>query len=134
MNAGHLCRAAQMPPNSASNQHRQHLNLSCPTKDIPAAQPGNNLKNVLVSLLRYSNMGQLSVWHWLVVLLVIVLVFGTRTSNRNAERHPIFSALTTSGKEAEYLNEKLPRKLGPVMLALAAIIAILFLSWWVARP
>lgn len=79
-------------------------------------------------------MGQFSVWHWLVVLLVVVLVFGTRTRSRDAETHPIFSALTTSGKEAEYLNEKLPRKLGPVMLALAAIMAILFFSWWVARP
>ena len=79
-------------------------------------------------------MGRISFWHWTIVLLVIVLVFATRTTSRDAESHPVFSAFSNNGKEAEYVNEKLPRKLGPVMLALAALMAFLLVAWWVARP
>lgn len=79
-------------------------------------------------------MSQFSIWHWAIVLLVIVLVFSTRTSSRDTESHPVFSAFTSSGKEAEYVNEKLPRKLGPAMLALVALMALVLLAWWVRRP
>jgi hypothetical protein len=84
-------------------------------------------------------MGQFSLWHWAIVLLVIVLVFATRTrkgssqSKRDTEVHPVFSAVTTSGKEAEYLNQKLPRNLAPVLLAIAALFACGLLAWWFSR-
>lgn len=79
-------------------------------------------------------MVQLSLWHWAIVLLVVVLIFGTRTSGRDAESHRVFSAFTVRGKEAEYVNERLPRKLVPVMLVAAALMALVLLAWSGIRP
>jgi hypothetical protein len=82
-----------------------------------------------------------SVVLWLLMLgLVVWLAFTLRRSRSAWQRLadelevwlPVFSAETTHGKEAEFLRERLPRRvprLG-VVLAAALLLAGAAVSWW----
>jgi hypothetical protein len=52
---------------------------------------------------------------------------------RELTRHmPVYSAETTQGREAEFIRDRLPKRV-PRMFALAAILMSGLLVWWLSR-
>jgi hypothetical protein len=89
-------------------------------------------------------MGSFSIWHWVVALVVVVVIFGTKrfawpdetslrsTRHRDLGRMPVYSAETTSGDEAEFIRDRLPNRFPAILLlVLAAIISAV--AWWLTR-
>lgn len=83
-------------------------------------------------------MGPFGLWHWAVVLLVIVLVFagrkgdGAKPAGMDA-RHPVFSSVTTRGDEAEHVDDRLPGNPSRVAWSLAVLVAVVLGTWWLTR-
>jgi hypothetical protein len=83
-------------------------------------------------------MGSMNIWHWLVVLAVVILAFRTmRLQNlsgdsKNLSRTPIYSAEATNGEEAEFIRDQLPSR---VPIAVVVVCAALFCAaaWWLTR-
>jgi hypothetical protein len=83
----------------------------------------------------------MSIWHWLIVVVIVALVFGTRRFTRleddmsrlqlhkDVARMPVYSAETTSGKEAEFIRDRLPRRI-PKLLILALAVILCAVAWW----
>jgi flagellar biogenesis protein FliO len=81
---------------------------------------------------------------FLLLLLIIVLIFSARHLDSEwpkLERAlrddlrgwmPVYSAETTDGKEAEFIRDRLPKKL-PAMIVLLAVIVFAALAWWLTR-
>jgi hypothetical protein len=87
-------------------------------------------------------MGAMNIWHWLIVLSVVVLLFGSRKRMRPGEspwwrtqkvtsRVPIYSAETTNGSEAEFIRDRLPSRF-PVVVAVALAAFVVVVAWWVS--
>ena len=85
-------------------------------------------------------MGTFSHWHWLVVLLVVVLIFVLpRLKDHSgkpldAAGHPVFSSISVEGKEAEHIDEKLPKRWGRFALYTLAFVMLASAMWLVTRP
>ena len=83
-------------------------------------------------------MGQFGLWHWAVVLLVIVLVFagrkgdGAKPAGLDA-RSPLFSSVTTKGDEAEYVDDRLPGRPSRLAWSLAVLVVVVLCTWWLTR-
>ncbi len=77
-------------------------------------------------------MNSFSIWHWLIVLLIVALVFGVR----HIGSIPPVSALLFSAqpvktrREAEYIDDSLPRKHG-LWIWLGALALIFGIDWFV---
>jgi|JFJP01.1.fsa_nt_gi hypothetical protein len=85
-------------------------------------------------------MGILNYWHWLIVLLVVVLIFVLpRLKDQSgkpvhAAGYSVFSSVSVQGKEAEHINEKLPKG-WPRWPAYIVSFAVLAASiWLITRP
>lgn len=80
-------------------------------------------------------MSSMTIWHWLIVLAVVVIVFRTTrvnwggTRRRDLARVPLYSAETTTGAEAEFAGEKLPKRIPMFAIAVIAAILIAALLW-----
>jgi sec-independent protein translocase protein TatA len=87
-------------------------------------------------------MGSFSIWHWLIVLLVVVLIMGSMRfisgeslgarASKSRGRMPVYSAETIDSREAEFIRERLPERL-PTFVFLAALVAVGALVWWFTR-
>jgi Sec-independent protein translocase protein TatA len=80
-----------------------------------------------------------------ILFTVVLLIFGTRQLSRLLHgddltqlvrelkrRMPIFSAETTRGTEAEFIRDRLPRRL-PAVLALIGVVVFATVAWWLSR-
>lgn len=83
-------------------------------------------------------MSSMSIWHWLIVLAVVILVFGTKKlagftdSRKSLSRMPVYSAETTRGDEAEFIRDRLPTRL-PMIVVASVALAICVTIWWLSR-
>ena len=79
------------------------------------------------------------------VLTIVVLIVGTKRFAQLAHgdevrqllaevkrRMPVFSAETTQGREAEFIRDRLPKRL-PLALVLLAVVLFGALAWWLNR-
>ncbi len=86
----------------------------------------------------------LSIWHWLIVLVVVASIFGTKRLPRIDDdslrsqlhkelgRMPVYSAETTNGKEAEFIRDRLPKRFPAiVVLVVTAIFGVA--AWWLTH-
>jgi hypothetical protein len=84
-------------------------------------------------------MGSHSFWFWAIVLLVVILVFGTHKFGNRLRRpfestsHPVFSSVTTRGEEAEHINEKLPKWPSRFMMLLTCMLLLAMFVWFAIR-
>jgi len=80
-------------------------------------------------------MSSMNIWHWLITLAVVVMVFRTNrlnwrnTRRRDLERIPLYSAETTAGAEAEFTGEKLPKRIPMIVIAILVAVVIAALLW-----
>lgn len=89
-------------------------------------------------------MSSFSIWHWLIVLVIVVLTFGTKRfmrvhhdglrsrRDRDMGRMPVYSTETTNGKEAEFIRDRLPDRIPPIVI-LAIVAAVCAVVWWLTR-
>ena len=89
-------------------------------------------------------MASMSIWHWLIILAVVVFIFGTKRFSRidkellrsqierEPGRMPVYSAETTNGKEAEFIRDRLPRRF-PTVLALVIAAVLVAVAWRLTR-
>ncbi|HTQ35627.1 MAG TPA: hypothetical protein VMH77_01215 [Steroidobacteraceae bacterium] len=91
-------------------------------------------------------MGSLTIWHWLIVLMIVVLIFGTGRAMGNdgnwlprysrlrkeSGHMPVHSAETTDGEEAEFIRDRLPERF-PAALILVASVILGAAVWWFTR-
>ena len=81
----------------------------------------------------------------LVVLVVVLLLLGrkrleqldasglaTRLKQELDGRMPVYSAETTTGKEAEFIRDHLPKRF-PWLLLLGVSVLVGAIAWWVTR-
>jgi hypothetical protein len=79
-------------------------------------------------------------WHWLIVLLVVVLIFVLPKFKDYSSKpidvvgHPVFSSVLVQGKEAEHIDEQLPRvwRRWPAYIVTLVVLAVTI--WVVTRP
>lgn len=82
-------------------------------------------------------MGSFSLWHWVIVLLVVVIIFAVPRFRNQSKKpfeprsHPVFSSVAARGNEVEHIDEKLPRRpsLLVMSLALLLLVALVWLSF-----
>lgn len=87
-------------------------------------------------------MSSFSIWHWLIVLIVVALILvsvrraggadGRPGLRGELNRVPVYSAETVNRKEAEFIRDQLPARVPPVMV-LAALAIVVTLTWWLTR-
>jgi hypothetical protein len=83
-------------------------------------------------------MGSMNIWHWLIVLAVVILVFGTRrlqnlsSDSKRLSRTPIYSAEATNGEEAEFIRDQLPRRV-PIAVLVVCSVLLCAATWWLTR-
>jgi hypothetical protein len=73
------------------------------------------------------------------VLLIVVLIFGTNRLQRSGEELrsqlqkelgiPVYSAETTNSREAEFIRDRLPKRL-PTVVFLFAFVTVGLIAWW----
>lgn len=80
----------------------------------------------------------------LIILVILLLLFGTRRLkgsddassrsqlHRELSRMPVYSAETTSGKEAEFIRDRLPKRF-PMAAILVGVVILGAIVWWLAR-
>ena len=78
------------------------------------------------------------------VLVIAALIFGAnrhKTSDddlfkshlhKEFSRMPVYSAETTSGKEAEFIRDRLPKRF-PIAIVLGVILIFGAVAWWLTR-
>jgi len=76
-----------------------------------------------------------------ILLLIAVLVFGTSRLKRSGYGlrsqlqkelgMPVYSAETTNGREAEFIRDRLPKRL-PTVALLIAVVTVGVIAWWLA--
>jgi hypothetical protein len=84
---------------------------------------------------------------FLLILVIVLLVVGRRRLDgldgldgaslanglrRELGRMPVYSAETTSGNEAEFIRDRLPRRF-PTLLLVGAVLVVGALVWWLTR-
>jgi TatA/E family protein of Tat protein translocase len=80
----------------------------------------------------------MTIWHWLIVLSVVILVFGTRKlaslgdDSKNAAHTPVYSAEATNGTEAEFIRDGLPRR-PSLVIVIAFALLLCAGAWWLTR-
>jgi hypothetical protein len=85
----------------------------------------------------------MSVPQLLIILVIVVLIFGTRRtgiddhwlrsrSRRELGRTPVYSAETTSGKEAEFIRDRLPKRF-PTVVVFVVVLVVGAALWWLTR-
>jgi hypothetical protein len=85
-------------------------------------------------------MGAFSHWHWLIVLLVVILIFvlprGKDKSGKplDAAGHPVFSSVSVQGKEVEHIDQKLPNHWGRLAAYIVSLIVLATAIWQVTEP
>jgi hypothetical protein len=79
--------------------------------------------------------GSFSVFHWMLVLLLVIVIFA-EPKLRNPPRtrfhaavHPVFSSVTTTGSEAEHINDKLPKWPSRFILTVTLFVLVVVASW-----
>jgi hypothetical protein len=83
-------------------------------------------------------MGSMNIWHWLIVLAMVILVFGTRrlqnlsSDSKRLSRTPTYSAESTNGEEAEFIRDQLPRRIPTAVLVVCAAV-LCAAVWWLTR-
>ena len=84
-------------------------------------------------------MGTFNHWHWLIVLLVVVLIFvlprlkDNSGNPKNAAGHPVFSSVSLQGTEAESIDEQLPRVWRRWPAYVVALVVLVAAIWGVTR-
>lgn len=83
----------------------------------------------------------LSLPQWTILLVIVVLIFGTSRLKRSGDRlrsqlqkelnMPVYSAETTNGREAEFIRDRLPKRLPTIVLLVAVVIGGV-IAWWLA--
>ena len=81
----------------------------------------------------------------LVALVVVLLLIGkkrlerleasglaTRLRRELEGRTPVYSAETATGKEAEFIRDRLPKRF-PRLMAFAVLVILGALAWWLTR-
>jgi hypothetical protein len=77
---------------------------------------------------------------WLFAVLGLIVLLSSRhidgTLNQAVhelrQRFPVYSAETTNGKEAEFIRDRLPKRI-PVWTLLIAVIVLGGLAWWLGQ-
>ena len=74
-----------------------------------------------------------------ILLLIVVLIFGTsrlkpwrdglRSQLQKELSMPVYSAETTHGREAEFIRDRLPKRL-PKLVLLIAVVTVGVIAWW----
>lgn len=75
------------------------------------------------------------------IVVIAIIIFGTRLHRphggtlprlRSELRGdlPVFSAETTGGKEAEFIRDRLPKRLPLLLLGVALLLVIAAVAWW----
>ena len=83
----------------------------------------------------------ISVPQFLILLAIVALFVGNRGLRSHAEhlhhellnRFLVYSAETTRGKEAEFIRERLPRRLPRSLLLILALGVFGAAVWWLSR-
>ena len=85
-------------------------------------------------------MGAFSHWHWLVVLIVVILIFVLPrfkdTSGRPLDSvgQPVFSSVSVRGDEAEHIDEKLPKRWRRWAVYAVSFAVLASAIWLMMRP
>jgi hypothetical protein len=78
------------------------------------------------------------------VLVVAALIFGAGRRKASDDdlfrshlhkefgRMPVYSAETTSGKEAEFIRDRLPKRF-PIVIVLGVVVIFGAVAWWLTR-
>jgi hypothetical protein len=85
-------------------------------------------------------MGAFNHWHWLIVLLLVILVFvlprGKDQSGKphDAAGHPVFSSVSVQGKEVEHIDQKLPNRWGWLAAYTVSLVVLAAAIWHITEP
>ena len=87
---------------------------------------------------------ELGIPELVLVLVVAGLIFGANRRNisdddlfrshlhKELGRMPVYSAETTSGKEAEFVRDRLPKRF-PTVIVLGVVVIFGAVAWWLTR-
>ena len=80
-------------------------------------------------------MGPFTIWPWIAVVIIVVLIFRTRghsffDMHSRTDTEPVYSAVTIDGKEAEFIGDKLPVRF-PIRLIFAIVFGIVVVAYLV---
>lgn len=90
-------------------------------------------------------MNYIHFWRLLILAAIVLFVFGKhrwsrhgfRSDNqsqlaRELKRHPVYSAETIQSREAEFIRDRLPKRV-PTVLVLFAVLVLGAVAWWLNR-
>jgi hypothetical protein len=84
-------------------------------------------------------MGSLSFWHWIIVLLVVVLIFvsgssrNAKSSSQESRGQAVFSSVSIHGQEAEHIDDRLPKNTFQLVVLAVGFAAVVVGIWCYER-